>query len=148
MLKRLPPPGSVPQASPERGGGDPMLTDRERPDPLRRRQGREKILDRLPVGLDGCHHRLQLGHQGLHQPGLGSHHVGWHGQLRLLQDGPQLLGPGLAQPMGVRPPLPLAFGEGRHGPRRGIGLQELLRQGRRQRRHLQPAWIVRLGLNR
>src|SRR6516164_4977664 len=48
MVKRLPPPGSVPQASPERGRGDPMLTDRERPDPLRRWQGREKILDRLP----------------------------------------------------------------------------------------------------
>ena len=46
MLKRLPPPGGVPQPSPERGRGDPVLTDRERPDPLRRRQGREKILDR------------------------------------------------------------------------------------------------------
>src|SRR6516164_1058193 len=31
MVKRLPPPGRVPQASPERGRGDPMLTDRERP---------------------------------------------------------------------------------------------------------------------
>jgi len=148
MLKRLPPPGSVPQASPERGRGDPMLTDRERPDPLRRRQGREKILDRLPVGLDGRHRRRQLGQQGLHQPGLGSHHVGRHRQLRLLEDGPELLGPGLAQPMGARPPLPLALRKAGHGGRRGIGLQELPRQGRRQLGHLQGPGIVRLGLNR
>ena len=39
MVKRLPPPGGVPEASPERGRGDPLLTDRERPDPGRRRPG-------------------------------------------------------------------------------------------------------------
>jgi len=59
-----------------------------------------------------------------------------------------LLGPRLAQPMSMRPPLPLALREGRHGHWRWIGLQELSRQGRRQLRHLQAPWIVRLGLNR
>jgi hypothetical protein len=42
MVKRRPPPGGVPQASPKRGRGDPVLTERERPDPLGRRHRREK----------------------------------------------------------------------------------------------------------
>jgi hypothetical protein len=41
-----------------------VLTDRERPDPLRRRQGCEKIFDRLPIFADDRDYRPQLGHQG------------------------------------------------------------------------------------
>src|SRR6516165_1447935 len=79
-----------------------------------------------------------------HQPGLGPHHVGRHRQLRPLQDDPELLGPRLAQPMGARPPLPLALREAGHGIWRWIGLQELPRQDRRQLGHLQAPRVVRL----
>src|SRR6266571_8251394 len=47
MPKRLPPSGRVPQAGPERGRRDAVVTDRQRPNPLRRRDAREKIFDRL-----------------------------------------------------------------------------------------------------
>ena len=67
MPERLPAPGGVPQAGPERRRGDAMLTDRECPRPLRRRQTREKIVDGLPVLGDGRHDGHQLLHQGQHQ---------------------------------------------------------------------------------
>src|SRR6266853_1223096 len=51
--KRLPPSGGIPQAGPEGRRGDAALTDREGPRPLRRRHACEKILDRLPIVVDG-----------------------------------------------------------------------------------------------
>src|SRR4029450_5826312 len=52
MAKRLPPPGSIPEAGPERRRGDPVFTDREGSRPLRRREAREKIFDGLPILWD------------------------------------------------------------------------------------------------
>ena len=43
MPKRLPPAGRVTQASPECGCGDAVVTDGQRPDPLRGRELREKL---------------------------------------------------------------------------------------------------------
>ena len=57
MPKRLPPAGRVTQASPECGRRDAVVTDRQRPDPLRRRDLREKIFDRLAVGAHHLHHQ-------------------------------------------------------------------------------------------
>src|SRR5262245_63885186 len=94
MAKRLPPLGDVAQTGPKSRGRDALVTDRQRPNPLRRRLAGEKILDGLAVLADGRHHRGEFCHQGPHQPGLGPHHVGRHGQLRLLEDLPELPGPG------------------------------------------------------
>src|SRR4030095_8371736 len=66
------------------------------------------------------------------------------GQLWLLEDTPELSGPGVAQAMRPRPPLPRSFGETGQTLRGRIGLQELLRQRRRQLRDLQGPRIVRL----
>src|SRR4030095_16092357 len=73
MPKRLPPARRAPQAGPEGGRRDAVVTDRQRPDPLRRREPREKIFDRLAVGADALHHHRQLRHQALPQAGLGPH---------------------------------------------------------------------------
>jgi hypothetical protein len=62
--------------------------------------------------------------------------------------GPELPGPGLAEPMGARPSLPLAFREDDHGLRGRIGPQELPRQRRRQLRHLEGPRIVGLQRDR
>jgi len=59
---------------------------------------REKIVDRFPVLGDGGDDGSQLLHQALHQPRLGAHHVGRHGQLGLLKDSPEVADAGLAQP--------------------------------------------------
>ena len=137
MPKRLPPPGGVPQTCPQRRRRDSVVTDRDRPGPLRRRHAGEKILDRLPVFTDCRHHYRQLRQQSLHQPGLSADHVQRHGQLRLLEDPPEFRRPSLAQPMRACPALPLAFREGGHSLWSWIGLQELPRQRRRQLGHLQ-----------
>jgi hypothetical protein len=102
MSKRLPPSGGVPQAGPEGRRGDPVLTDREGPRPLRRRHARENIVDRFPILGDGSDDGSQLRHQALHQPRLGAHHVGGHGQLGLLEDMPEVTDAGLAQPAAAR----------------------------------------------
>jgi hypothetical protein len=57
MPKRLPPPGGVAEAGPERRGRNPVLTDGEGAGPLGRRPTREKIVDGLPVLRDGRHDR-------------------------------------------------------------------------------------------
>src|SRR3989454_3375102 len=69
MPKRLPSPGGVAQAGPERRGRDAVVTDRQRPNPLRGRHTGEKILDRLPVLPDGRYDRRQLRHEASHQTG-------------------------------------------------------------------------------
>jgi len=48
MPKRFPAAGRIPQAGPERGRRDAVVTDRQRPDPLRRWDVREKIFNLLP----------------------------------------------------------------------------------------------------
>src|SRR5262245_52503545 len=53
MPKRLPPPGRVPEASPERGRGDAVLTDRQGSRPLSRPHTRDKIVDGPPVLSNG-----------------------------------------------------------------------------------------------
>src|SRR5262245_17518230 len=84
----------VAQAGPEGRGRDAPITDRQRPNPLCRWQAGEKILDGRAVLADGRHHRGEFCHQGPHQPGLSPPHVGRHGQLRLLEDVPELPGSG------------------------------------------------------
>src|SRR3989442_4561972 len=52
VLKRFPPPGGVPQEGPERRGGNPVLTDRQRPDPLPLPPARAKSVECLPILAD------------------------------------------------------------------------------------------------
>jgi tetratricopeptide (TPR) repeat protein len=148
MPKRLPAPGGVPEACPQRRRGDAVLTDREGPRPLGRRHTREKIVDRLTVLGDRRHDRHQLLHQALHQARLRADHVGRHRQLRLLEDGPELAGPTLRQPLRARPPLPLAFRQRGQRRRRRIGGQERPGQCARHLRDLERPRVVRLQCGR
>src|SRR4030095_1013318 len=66
------------------------------------------------------------------------------GQLWRLEDTPELSGPGVAQAMRPRPPLPRSFGEIGQTLRGRIGLQELLRQRRLRPRDPQAPGILLL----
>ena len=149
MAKRLPPPGGVAQAGPERRRGDAVLPDREGPRPLCRRHAGEKILDRLsgtrrrpPPPAVSCATKARINRALARTTWAGTGSCGcWR----------------RAQSSWVRASLSRwarahrchwPCREGGHRLRRRIGLQELPRQRRRQLGDLQGPRIVRLQRGR